>query len=155
MCSVPSQVEFNGTKVLRKKKLPSWFELYCPELTVYNPNSLFEQTLIKFIDNFTIDYTSRVFEGVTCKEFFQCCPEVFIECVFGRGSCLYSDKEGYCHANYTHTHVVGTHNSILYHKTSDPDYFSIIEAAFLLPRTHTIPNPNFVKIKRAKRKLTF
>ncbi len=155
MCSVSSGLGLNDNRTLRKKKLPSWFQLYCPELTIYNPNSLFEQALIKLIDNFTIDYTSRVFELVSCREFFKCCPEVFIECVFSPGECLYMYKDTYCQATYTHTHIVGTHNSILYHKTSNPKYFSIIEAAFLLPRTHTISNPNFIKIKKAKKKLIF
>lgn len=154
MCSVSKTLGLDNKKLLRKKKLPDWFKLYCPELTIYNPNSLFEQTFIQLINNFKLDYTQRIFEGVFVKEFFRQCPEIFIECVFSPGFCLFDYKSVDCKEEDRHIHIVGTHNSILYHKTSDPEYFSYIENAFLIPRTHTIENPDYIKPK-ARKKLIF
>lgn len=152
-----------GEKKEVKRKLPEWFKLYCPELTIYNPNSLHEQCFAIFLSSFIVDRSSRISNN-TPKYFFSSVAEVFVECIFGPGVCLvecfkYIDNKKtkyFCCETDRHTHILGSHNPGIYYGEVC-HVLNSIEFARVIPRTHTIKNPNFINnnIKRVKRKLEF
>jgi len=151
------------TKQKQKRRLPQWFKLYCPEITIYNPNSLHEHCFAQLLSSYKVDSSSRIL-NFTPRYFFKSVAEVFVECIFGPGHCLvtcykYIDNiktEFLCRETDRHIHILGSHNPGIYY--GEPCHIiNSIEFARVIPRTHTIKNPNFKNnnIKRVKRKLIF